>query len=418
MVLIDEQQSVMLNTDQQNNVKEQLIIHNLKPYFSELSQFQNSEELRASSIYQRLLPEIDKVVKGSEYRCVTNNQLTAKPFYRAVAWNLERGIYCDEILNELKNNELLNKADLLLLTETDLGMARSKNRNIARELALALGMNYYFLPAYINLCKGSGIEADFDGENEYALHGNAILSRYPMKDFQSIHLKNAKDKMRGKEKRIGNQQVLAATIEFPQGPIRAVCIHLDALSTQKQRQNQMISILDRLEVPDNMPVLLGGDWNTSTYNSSKAFYAICGFWYRVFMGVGNVIKNHYPYPDRYFERGLFQQLKKYNYDYETCNELGAGTNHYSIDDFKKIRNLSDWVPKWCFAFIEWALRPHGGKCSLKLDWFASRNLRVVTANDKLQYNGYKAIPAKVIQGIKYHDHEISDHDPISVDFMI
>jgi endonuclease/exonuclease/phosphatase family metal-dependent hydrolase len=399
-------------------VEEELITHALRPYFETLAQCDSTQELQEHKLYLELKPQIEKLLQSSEYRLSPPNGLPAKPFYRAVAWNVERGICFESILETLQNHETINKADLLLLTETDLGMARSKNINIARELALALGMNYYFVPAYINLCKGSGIESDFDGVNDLSLHGNAILSRYPMRDLQPIPLRNAKDKMKGKEKRIGNQQALAATIEFPQGPVRAVSIHLDALSSQQQRQRQMASILDQLQMRPGMPVLLGGDWNTSTYNSRSSFYAICGFWYRVFMGVGNVIQNHYPYPERYFESRLFELLKQRGFEYENCNEIGKGTHHYNVADFKRYKNLSDWVPQWCFAFIEWALRSNGGRCSLKLDWFASRDLRVISKEDRLEFNEVCSLPPSVIPGLNEKGKELSDHDPILVDFAL
>ncbi len=406
----------MSPTKIESEVQERLIAHNLKQHFAELARNQSSQELFAHPLYQRLKPEIDAVLQGYELLNRLGLDLEAKPFYRAVAWNVERGICYDAILEQLRTNPILNRADLLLLTETDLGMARSQNRNVARELALALDMNYYFVPAYINLCKGSGIESDFDGENDASLHGNSILSRYPLRDLQPIPLKNAKDKMRGKEKRIGNQQALAATVDFPQGSIRVVCIHLDALSAQYQRQRQMEVILKTLKVEPGMPVLLGGDLNTSTYNSRHAFYAICGFWYRVFMGAGNVIANHYPYPERYFEKGLFNLIESMGYDFRNANELGVGTVHFRTSDFKKNKNLSDWVPQWCFAFIEWALKPHGGKCSLKLDWFATRNLKVISSKDTIHCPG--SIAPKVLSGLHEGGKEISDHDPIILDFTL
>lgn len=419
MVVAQNSSSATLGVDAE--VNEALLTHQLMPHFSTLEKCNSLEELHQHPLYQKLRPEIEQVIHGVEYRNQKTSNLPEKPFYRAVAWNVERGMCYEEILQELQQHPILKQADLLILTETDVGMARSKNLNIARELALALGMNYYFVPAYINLCKGNGMEVDVAEsakDNELALHGNAILSRYPIKDLQRIPLKNAKDKMAGKEKRIGNQQALAATIEFPQKAVRVVCIHLDALSTQKQRYLQMASIIERLEASSDMPILLGGDWNTSTYNSSHAFFAICGFWYRVFMGVGNVIHNHYPYPDRYFEAQLFQHLKKSGYEYENCNELGAGTNHYAIDDMKKYKILRDWVPHWCFAFIEWALRSNGGRCSLKLDWFASKHLNVVNDKTKLKYADVEALAPKVISGLKHDGKELSDHDPIMIDFVL
>src|ERR1035441_5844418 len=62
---------------------------------------------------------------------------------------------------------------------------------------------------------------------------------------------------------------------------RAVSVHLDAQSTQRHRREQMRSVLDAL--PSDLPVILGGDWNTSTYDSSHACRAILGFWLRVMM---------------------------------------------------------------------------------------------------------------------------------------
>jgi hypothetical protein len=100
-----------------------------------------------------------------------------------------------------------------------------------------------------------------------------------------------------------------------------------------------------------------------------------GFWLRVFMGVDNVINNHYLHPDRHFEKDLFQLLEARGFDYRRCNRLGERTTSYDVDDVKTHKNLREWVPAWCFAFIRWALRNHGGVCPLKIDWFAARGLK-------------------------------------------
>jgi hypothetical protein len=63
-------------------------------------------------------------------------------------------------------------------------------------------------------------------------------------------------------------------------------------------------ILDHLDTLPPLPVILGGDWNTTTFNSQSATRAILGYWRRVLMGVRNVVRNHYPHPDRYFEKHL------------------------------------------------------------------------------------------------------------------
>ena len=54
---------------------------------------------------------------------------------RALAWNLERGIKFDGIIDALKNDTELKDRDVLLLSELDHGMARSGNRFVAKEIA-------------------------------------------------------------------------------------------------------------------------------------------------------------------------------------------------------------------------------------------------------------------------------------------
>ncbi len=131
------------------------------------------------------------------------------------AWNIERGNRFAGIVNALKNHEDLKDKDLLLLTELDYGMARSENRFVAQELAKELKMNYAFAPVYIALQKGSGVEEFAAGENTKSLHGLGMFSKYPMKNVHAVALPNGKDKMWGKEKRLGYLRALIADIEHP-----------------------------------------------------------------------------------------------------------------------------------------------------------------------------------------------------------
>jgi len=63
-------------------------------------------------------------------------------------------------------------------------MARSGNRMVAEVLARGLGMAQVFAPCYIALGKGSGVERHVEGHNRFGLHGNALLSRYPIRDIR------------------------------------------------------------------------------------------------------------------------------------------------------------------------------------------------------------------------------------------
>lgn len=287
--------------------------------FGELAACGSTAELESHPVYRKYQPVIERVL-GAVETGGRGRGGPARGRYRFVAWNIERGAEIDAQIEALRSDPYLREADVLLITEADMGMARSGNREVAQEMASALGMYYAFSPCYLNLVKGSGVEYEVEGENALGLHGNAILSRYPLRNPRSIVLQNGIDKMRGREKRIGSQKAVAACIGFPEKEITAVAMHLDAHSTQGHRRKQMREVLAALE--PGIPAVLGGDWNTSTYNSSHAFYAILGFCVRVLMGVEHVIRNHYLHPYRWFERALFRELEHNGFDFRNANLLG------------------------------------------------------------------------------------------------
>lgn len=383
--------------------------HDLGPYFPALAKFHSSPELFGSSLYSQLKPEIDRVMNGVVVEDhAASGVADADEYVHAVAWNIERGNRLAGIITELREHADLCGSDLLLLTELDYGMVRSRNLFIARELARELKLNFAFAPCYMSLVKGSGVEYYLEGENTLALHGNAILSKYPLVRAHSVSLPNGKDKMRGKEQRLGNQRAVVADIDHPAGMYRAVSLHLDAHSSQNHRLQQMQLVLDHLDkLEPKLPVIIGGDWNTSTYNSSAAWKTILGFWRRVFMGVRHVIANHYLYPERWFERHLFRELERRGYDYHSLNHMGAGTLHYHIDDLTVNTNLGDWVPNWCFWFLRKALEKNDGRSSLKLDWFTGKGIRAVEGSRP-----------RVVGGLRDSEGILSDHDPIVLEFEL
>jgi hypothetical protein len=91
------------------------------------------------------------------------------PVVRIASWNIERGLNFDHIRLALSDPDgfrqaalrrgaldtnkqaqidrqlrTLRDADIILLNEVDLGMKRTDYRDVARDLAHALGMNYVF----------------------------------------------------------------------------------------------------------------------------------------------------------------------------------------------------------------------------------------------------------------------------------
>lgn len=384
--------------------------HDLARYFPELLKFESTPEMERSELYRRIRPEVERILNAVVGESFSSEDPISKTeqVVRALAWNIERGIVFEGIVGALRDHPDLRDKDVLLLTELDYGMARSGNRYVAREIAVALGLNYAFAPVYIALQKGSGVEADAAGENTKSIHGLAMFSKWPMKNAHAIPLPNGKDKMWGKEKRLGHLRALFADIEHPAGEFRAVTVHLDAHCSRAHRRMQMNLILDHLETLPAMPTLIGGDWNTTTFNAQSARRAIMGYWRRVMMGVKNVVSNHYPHPDRYFEKGLFGDVESRGYEYRSLNELGVGTIHYDVSSIEKNTNLRDWVPEWCFPFIFWAANRVGGRVSGRLDWFAGRGIAIAPGTK----------PVTVGDLVDDSGTPLSDHDAIALDFVI
>lgn len=380
-----------------------IVRERLLPKFADLAQCASTSDLLVHESYQQIRPLADRVLQTIETGSFAAAAATAKPSYRVIAWNIERGIEYEGQLEALRNHPYLSTADIYLITETDVGMARSGNRNIARDLARNLRLDYAFAPCYLNLSKGSGVESEALGENDLGLHGNAILSRHPIRNPRAIALGNGRDKMQGREKRLGQQSALAAEISLPDLELSVCSVHLDAQSSQRHRRNQMETVINGL--PRSGPAVIGGDWNTTTFDSSSAFQAIVGFWVRVVLGVRNTIRNHFLRPYTHFERELFRLLENRGFDWRRANLLDERTTSYDVADAKTHKNLREWVPAWCFDFIRWALRDFDGKCPLKIDWCAVRGITPISPVVLHEFREQRETP-------------LSDHDAIGIDLRL
>lgn len=388
----------------------EILKHDLNRHFPELLRFDSLAETEKSAVYQKIKPTVERILNAvveEEFAGDDPQSAIRSPqSIAALAWNIERGSVFAGIVDALRNHPQLKDKDVLLLTELDYGMARSGNRFVARELARALKLNYAFAPVYIALQKGSGVEEFAEGENTASIHGLALFSKYAIRNAHAVALPNGKDKMLGKEKRLGYLRALVGEIEHPAGRFRAVTVHLDAHCSRRHRWRQIKIVLDHLDSLPAMPTLVGGDFNTTTFNSQSATRAILGYWRRVLMGPKRVVKNHFPHPDRHFERDLFAEFERRGYEYEPFNELGVGTLHYDVESIEKNTNLRDWVPEWCFPFIFWAARRVGGRVSGRLDWFAGKGIEAAGA------------PQTIGRLADESGRPLSDHDAIALDFRL
>jgi endonuclease/exonuclease/phosphatase family metal-dependent hydrolase len=182
----------------------------------------------------------------------------AEPPITVITWNIQRGLAIDVWLGAIA----LREADVLLLCEVDDGMARSGNADVAASLARGLGMHYAFAPEYLELTSGDrGERIRTRGQHDRkGLHGNAILSRWPLRDVRRAPLPERFDWSRSYERRHGERLALIATVDLPRGPLALVSTHLEAFTTPAGRADQMRSLLAAL--PSSGPAIIGGDLNT------------------------------------------------------------------------------------------------------------------------------------------------------------
>ena len=91
-----------------------------------------------------------------------------EPAIRVVSWNINRGLQLPGIIDFLSKTS----ADLILLQEADVNARRTQYRNIAREIAQALRMNYVFGREFEELTQSN--------PSSPAYHGQATLSKLPI----------------------------------------------------------------------------------------------------------------------------------------------------------------------------------------------------------------------------------------------
>jgi len=159
-------------------------------------------------------------------------------------------------------------AHVLLLSEVDIGMARSGNAHTVRELVGSTGEGYLYGVEFVELDLGDGQEMRrHAGErNLCALHGNAIVGRLL---FERPHVIPLEESGRwftgyeGAQRRIGGRIALAARVAHAPRPLWVVSLHLESKTDPADRQSQIRNLLLALErIAPGEACIVGGDLNT------------------------------------------------------------------------------------------------------------------------------------------------------------
>ena len=315
------------------------------------------DELVQLSLDQEMAPELAERLRvitttpfidnGAYYRGAKPRPLEIKelgPSLRVACWNIERGLELDDIQLFLTDKdrfmatvdeerkkakesgqkvravalekipgeiEILKAADVWILNEADWGVKRSQYREVVRELAETLNMNWAYGVEFLEIdSKQLGTDTFEDHESEEArqqllelfrvdkdkiraLHGNAVLSRYPIRAARLVPFKAQYDWFNGEKKvtalekgkrkaavligedlqremRRGGRMTLFVDLDVPDLPghtLTVAATHLENRAKPKVRRQQLQELLDQVNETPN-PVVIAGDLNTTGADST------------------------------------------------------------------------------------------------------------------------------------------------------
>ena len=444
------------------------------------------------------------------------------PSLRVAFWNIERGLELDYIELFLKDKdrfmarvaeerkhakqagkrvrnvdlekipqdiETLKAADVWILNEVDWGVKRTQYREVVRELGETLNMNWAYGVEFLEIDpKQLGIDTFDDSEPEAdrqqlleefkvdkdrvrALHGNAVLSRYPIHAARVVPFTVGYDwfkegKIRPLEKgkrkaailigedlqrelRRGQRMTLYVDLDVPDAPGNRVTIastHLENRTKPKVRRQQMEELLKEVQNTPN-PVIVAGDLNTSgsdstptsienmlykrygsldfwttkgiqwttgvgmIYSGTKAALKLSGIQYRIDPTSANI-----PGLSANLERGLFAKVERFRFadstafDFRGVPERTVNGRSGTLGDSNE-RGSKGFAPSFVTELIWGKVRV----AKFKLDWvFVKSNL-----DDPRDAKGsYLFAPhfARTLSDL-YNclPEPISDHSPMTVD---
>jgi len=444
------------------------------------------------------------------------------PTLRVACWNIERGSELDDILLFLTDKdhfmteveaerktaqesgqkmravaldkipqeiEDLQTADVWILSEVDWGVKRSQYREVVKELAEALHMNWAYGVEFLEVdSKQLGTDTFEDKEDEQArqellkqfavdkdrlraMHGNAVLSRYPIRDARLVPFKVGYDwfketKISSLEKakrkaavligedllqevRRGGRTTLFVDLDVPEVSGQRLTVasaHLENRTRPKVRRQQMEELLSQVSDVRN-PVVIAGDLNTTggdgtptnvanllykrygstdfwttkgvqwatgvgvAYSATKGTMKLAGIQYRVDPTSANI-----PGLSPNLERGLFSTVERFRFadgkafDFRGEEERTSNGKSGTLADSNQ-RLAKGFDPTFVTELIWGKVRV----AKFKLDWIFVKS----ELNNPRDLKGrYVLAPhfARTLTDLNNFTPEpMSDHSPMTVD---
>ncbi|MCG8511895.1 MAG: endonuclease/exonuclease/phosphatase [Rhodospirillales bacterium] len=255
---------------------------------------------------------------------------------RIAFWNSERGRHPDLSADLMKRSG----ADVFLLGELDIGMARTDQRHTARDLAARLDHGYAYGVEYLELGLGDRHEQrELAGlRNSEGLHGAAILAPVTLRRPALLRLEADGDWFNGDrgERRIGGRIAVLATIALGRGELVLASVHLESHTNPEHRARQMRVLLDGVEMyAAGLPVVIGGDFNSKSIPRDDA------------QDPETFARHMREAPERLVDpvpfEPLFDVAAAAGYDWRRSNAPGVTTRVWRTDKKDQSTSKLDWM---------------------------------------------------------------------------
>jgi endonuclease/exonuclease/phosphatase family metal-dependent hydrolase len=179
---------------------------------------------------------------------------------RIVSYNIHRAIGVDRRFRPERIVEILDhyKPDIVLMQEVDEGVPRSREMNLAGELADALEFPHFALGHNVSLRKG--------------WYGNATMSRFPITRERNIDLTI------GERKRRGCQHTTVLLGNHGNGRLDVFNLHLGLSARERVHQvGRLVRSKEFRSLDESRPCIVGGDFNDWRSQLAPIFTEVLAF---------------------------------------------------------------------------------------------------------------------------------------------
>jgi endonuclease/exonuclease/phosphatase family metal-dependent hydrolase len=166
-----------------------------------------------------------------------------------ITWNIERGKAYDSVLSVLRSLD----PDIVLLQEVDRFCRRTGYRDVARDLAHALGMNWVAAGEFQEIGEARGTQA--------ALHGQATLSKFPIEQTEVLRFK-AQARWRWSINPLQPRRGGRIALKARSAGLLIYNTHIESGRDERLRHRQIDEILaDQSREAGAIRIVMGGDFN-------------------------------------------------------------------------------------------------------------------------------------------------------------